>query len=244
MPNPAWATVMRVVRALPGLCRGGEVYRMAAMQGDAKAQTSLGYCYESGEGAAQDNAEAVKWYRMAAAQGFPAQCGLGYCYGTGKGVAQDHAEAARLFRMFHPEGLPLPSSAWADVARRARASRRTMPNLRSGTSGLRAKVTRMRRTHSVSCIRAGRAWPRAIWRPSAWFRRRPGEGDWMAQFNLGRRYRMAGKSPRTLPRQEHGSRTPQPKDRMRPGRPWQALGNEEPVQGKTTFSPPRSESAD
>ena len=103
------------------------------MQGDAKAQTSLGYCYESGEGAAQDNAEAVKWYRMAAAQGFPpAQCGLGYCYGTGKGVAQDHAEAARLFRMSATQGFAPAQFGLANVARRARASRRTMPKLPSG----------------------------------------------------------------------------------------------------------------
>ena len=33
------------------------------------AQYSLGVSYEIGEGVAQDSAEAVKWYRLAAEQG-------------------------------------------------------------------------------------------------------------------------------------------------------------------------------
>ena len=35
---------------------------MAAAQGESNAESSLGDCYESGEGAAQDYAEAAKWY--------------------------------------------------------------------------------------------------------------------------------------------------------------------------------------
>jgi hypothetical protein len=43
-------------------------YRLAAEQGDAGAQFSLGECFERGEGVAQDLAEAVRHYRLAAAQ--------------------------------------------------------------------------------------------------------------------------------------------------------------------------------
>ena len=40
-----------------------------AKQGDAGAQFMLGDCYYRGEGVEKDFAEAVKWYRKAAAQG-------------------------------------------------------------------------------------------------------------------------------------------------------------------------------
>ena len=44
--------------------------KSVAEQGDATAQSSLGYMYATGEGVPQNDAEAVRWYRMAAEQGF------------------------------------------------------------------------------------------------------------------------------------------------------------------------------
>ena len=41
----------------------------AAKQGDAQAQALLGVMYYEGHGVRQDDAEAVRWYRQAAAQG-------------------------------------------------------------------------------------------------------------------------------------------------------------------------------
>ena len=41
-------------------------FRMAAEQGHAEAQYSLGVAYDTGEGVPEDDAEAVRWYRMAA----------------------------------------------------------------------------------------------------------------------------------------------------------------------------------
>jgi len=43
-------------------------YRLAAEQGDAKAQTNLGWMYYKGKGVSQDDKQAVKWYRLAAEQ--------------------------------------------------------------------------------------------------------------------------------------------------------------------------------
>jgi TPR repeat protein len=45
------------------------LYSLAAAQGDADAQFTLGDMVENGEGVAQDRAEAIQWYRLAAAQG-------------------------------------------------------------------------------------------------------------------------------------------------------------------------------
>ena len=67
-----------------------ESLKALAEQGDAKAQTSLGVMYYSGEGVPQDFKEAVKWLRKAADQGHAwAQYTLGLMHYNGEGVPQD-----------------------------------------------------------------------------------------------------------------------------------------------------------
>ena len=44
-------------------------FRKAAEQGDAKAQFSLGVCYENGTGIPKSFVEAYRWFNVAAAQG-------------------------------------------------------------------------------------------------------------------------------------------------------------------------------
>ena len=46
-----------------------EITLQKAKQGDVKAQKALGFMYAAGKGVRQDYAEAIKWYRLAAAQG-------------------------------------------------------------------------------------------------------------------------------------------------------------------------------
>src|SRR5437016_1266347 len=56
-----------------------------AQQGDANAQSSLGYMYVMGQGVPQDYALAAMWYRRAADQGdAKAQYNLGVMYHYGK----------------------------------------------------------------------------------------------------------------------------------------------------------------
>ena len=53
----------------------------------------------------QDDAEAVRWYRLAAEQGDAnAQYNLGVRYGAGEGVPPDDAEAVRWFRLAAEQG--------------------------------------------------------------------------------------------------------------------------------------------
>ena len=67
--------------------------RKAAEQGDAQAQSYLGFVYSNGYGVAKDLVEAVKWYRKAAEQGDAiAQNYLGFVYSNGEGVAKDRVE--------------------------------------------------------------------------------------------------------------------------------------------------------
>ena len=50
--------------------------------------------YRRGQGVPQDDKTAVKWYRLAAEQGYaPAQSNLGFMYSKGKGVMEDDVYA-------------------------------------------------------------------------------------------------------------------------------------------------------
>jgi len=74
--------------------------KFLAEQGNALAQLNLGIRHTNGEGVPEDDAEAVKWYRLAAEQGLaPAQSYLGIMYGQGDGVPENYAEAAKWCRL-------------------------------------------------------------------------------------------------------------------------------------------------
>jgi hypothetical protein len=52
--------------------------------------------YSRGQGVKQDYEEAIKWYRIAAEQGYTqAQKNLSVMYLEGRGVEKDHKEAVR-----------------------------------------------------------------------------------------------------------------------------------------------------
>jgi uncharacterized protein len=71
-----------------------------AEQGDARAQSLLGFIRYNDRGVLRDDAEAFKWSRLAAGQGdAAAQFRLGLMYSEGHGVPQDHAEAAKWYRL-------------------------------------------------------------------------------------------------------------------------------------------------
>ena len=61
--------------------------------------------YDHGEGVSQSYAEALKWYRLAAQQGFAnAQFNLGLMFGKGQGVPENYAEALKWFRLAAKQG--------------------------------------------------------------------------------------------------------------------------------------------
>jgi TPR repeat protein len=66
-----------------------------AVQGDAKAQLSLGIDYEYGLGVPQDYGKTFELFQLAAQQGYPeAEEALASLYDRGKGVRRDYAQAA------------------------------------------------------------------------------------------------------------------------------------------------------
>jgi curved DNA-binding protein CbpA len=82
----------------------------AADQGNAPAQSNLGWMYQNGRGVAQDDRQAVAWYQKAADQGFAdAQVNLGWMYENGRGVTQDYAEAYAWYTLAVKNGNDLSS---------------------------------------------------------------------------------------------------------------------------------------
>gem|GEM_PF-2833366 len=70
-----------------------------ARAGDAEAQATLGWIYETGRGVVRDPARAALWYERAALQGNAlAQYALAELYSRGRGVPRDDDAAARLYR--------------------------------------------------------------------------------------------------------------------------------------------------
>ena len=76
--------------------RAAEWRAKAARAGDAGAQTSLGFQYSEGEGVAQDKAEAVRLFRLAAQQGLPeAQYNLALSLSKGEGCDKSPVQAVQ-----------------------------------------------------------------------------------------------------------------------------------------------------
>ncbi len=82
-----------------------DTLRLAAEQGDAEAQDSLGLLHALGQGVSQNMTEAVRLYRLAADQGYaPAQINLGNILSDGRGVPVDEVEAVRFYRLAADQG--------------------------------------------------------------------------------------------------------------------------------------------
>ena len=71
-----------------------DAMKAAAENGNARAQSALGYAYDVGEGVAQNPETAAHWYRQAAEQGYAnAQFNLAEMIRDGAGVPQSNEEA-------------------------------------------------------------------------------------------------------------------------------------------------------
>ena len=70
-----------------------------------EAQSLLGLMYYHGRGVKQDDAEAAKWFRLAADQDEPrAQFNLGVMHAEGQGVPQDYVQAIKWYRLAAEQG--------------------------------------------------------------------------------------------------------------------------------------------
>ena len=138
-----------VLLALGAACsqEGYEATLRRAEQGDADAQYSLGNMNAEGRGVARDDAEAVRWYRLAAEQGdADAQYSLGNMNAEGRGVARDDAEAVRWYRLAAEQGDPTHSTVLGTCTPKVGAWRGTTPKPSGGTDWRPSRATP---THST-----------------------------------------------------------------------------------------------
>lgn len=92
--------------------KAAQYYRMAAEEGDAESQFSLGEFLEKGRSIPKDEKQAIEWYIKAAEQGNErAQVKLGLMLAAGNKVTNDESKAIRWLRSAvrrgHSEAQPL-----------------------------------------------------------------------------------------------------------------------------------------
>jgi TPR repeat protein len=93
-----------------------DVLRLAAEDGDARAQSRLGYLYRHGTGNVVDAAASLRWLNAAVRQGdLVAINNLGDAYETGFGVPRDMQRAMALYRQAALAGSPSAFSSLASV---------------------------------------------------------------------------------------------------------------------------------
>ena len=91
-------------------------YRIAAEQGDAQAQNSLGILYGNGQGSTRDYGHAAFWFRQAADQGnAAAQNNIATIYAMGEGTPQDYTQAADWYRKAAQQGNTAAQAALASL---------------------------------------------------------------------------------------------------------------------------------
>jgi hypothetical protein len=99
--------------------RSFSIVRRLALADVALAQHFLGWQYHKGIGTAQDDGEAVRWWRKAARQGVvESQQGLGWAYANGRGVEEDPVEAYRWFNRAASRGDEAAREDLVETARR------------------------------------------------------------------------------------------------------------------------------
>ena len=102
-----------------------EACKTDAEAGDARCQNYLGVMSERGRGVTRTATEAVRLFRLAAAQGLAAaQYNVGRAYATGLGVRKNQPEAARWYRMAVEQGDPAAQNALAILEATGRGSLR------------------------------------------------------------------------------------------------------------------------
>lgn len=83
------------------------LWQPLAEAGHADSQFGLGQMYGNGFGVAMDDAQAIKWYSLAAGQGHAkAQFNLAVMHQNGWGLPQSDAEAMKYYALAADQGVP------------------------------------------------------------------------------------------------------------------------------------------
>jgi TPR repeat protein len=180
-----------------------EAIRKAAEQGDAVAQTNLGWAYEKGDGVPRDMKEAARFYRLATEQGNAhAQNNLGWAYQRGEGVPQDKKEAARLYRLAAEQGHALAQNNLGVLYLKGEG----VPQDKNEAARLYRLAAEQGNAHAQFNLgwlyREGEAVPKDDMEALRWYRKAAAQGHKQAQqyldgLNVARPAILAGVTPTT-----------------------------------------------
>jgi Sel1 repeat len=124
-----------------------------AERGDVGAQFTLGEMHSRGQGVPRNEADALKWYRMAADQGHAgAQNNLGIIYTFGKGVPKDYI-LAYMWYDIAASNTPRPSQAARWRAMNSSSARSRKPERVSPKDFAQASSSVKARSGRVMLIR-------------------------------------------------------------------------------------------
>ena len=172
-PNPAGALVL---------------WRQAADKGQVDAEFRLGYALQFGElGLSRDETEAVRWYRLAAAQdSTAAQVNLGAMLLTGAGTVQNGAEALKWYRRAAEHGnltgeFMVGAVLWDGKAGQAQDRTEAVRHFRIAAEAGNPAAQRMLAT----AYRLGDGVPEDIGQMLVWNRKAAEQGDGLAEASLG-----------------------------------------------------------
>ena len=92
--------------------------------------------YAQGGGVPKDDAESVKWYRLAADQGHAqARNNFGWMYENGKGVPRDYGEAVKWYREAAAQGSEYANRRIAELQYRLAETKREARAAQAGSGG-------------------------------------------------------------------------------------------------------------
>ncbi len=161
----------------------------AAQQGDALAQTNLGFMYAKGRGVEQDYTKAVSWYRKAAQQGDAlAQANLGLMYVQGQGVEQDDEEAVSWYRKAAEQGDALAQTNLGLMYAQGRGVEQDYTKAVSWYKEAAEQGDALAQTNLGFMYAKGRGVEQDDEEAVSWYRKAAEQGDALAQHNLGFSY--------------------------------------------------------
>jgi len=147
--------------------------------------------YLTGQGVRQDDAEAVKWFRIAAeSENAEAWLLLGLAYSNGDGVPKDEAEAVKCFKMAAEQGEPAARPAFGFGSDDTDAGAVFNPEVNAilwlrmaadlGNSNAQARLGVL--------YANGKGVPKNEVEAVQWFRKAAERGEEVAQFHLANMY--------------------------------------------------------
>jgi len=160
-----------------------------AEEGDASAQSNLGFMYHSGEGVPQDYREAAKWFRVAAEQGnADAQNNLAVMYDKEQGVPQDYREAAKWYRAAAEQGLSVAQRSLGFMYHEGQGVPQDYKEAAKWYRAAAEQGLSVAQNSLGVMYQGGLGVPQDYKEAAKWFRAAADQGHAFAQLNLGIMY--------------------------------------------------------